>query len=1082
MKILHIRFQNLNSLVGEWHIDFTHPAFVADGIFAITGPTGAGKTTVLDAICLALFGRTPRLSRISRAENEIMSRGTGECFAEVVFETQKGRWCCHWSQRRARKKADGELQAPKHEISDAVSGAVFESGIRGVAEQVEDATGMDFDRFTRSMLLAQGAFAAFLQAGAGERSPILEQITGTEIYSAISVKVHELRAQEQEKLKECEAALDGVRVLSREEEQEHMLDMARKEQEVAACEAESLHIRKLMDWRIGIRDLAKDMAALTGQEAALEKEFLLFAPERQRLAHAVRAAALDGSYEALAAVRQEQKKEENALVAARHSLPELELLLQEEAGRAEDAARASLLRRQERDAAAPVWRQARAIDQKIAASAKDLDALRGDCRLDGRAIAADRRERTKTRESLNTALHKRGQIAAYLAEHAADQWLVGGLAGVEEQLKELAAAQAELARKEAERRKAATDVRQAAAALADIGREALDCGQKAQAAEENLARERAALEAVLRQRSVQEYRNEKDVLLRQLAAFRNIAALAGHRARLEDGKPCPLCGAEQHPYAQGNVPSPDAAEQKIEALSSLIRRAEELEGLAALREKERDEARKARERAERRQESARQDAAHAEKMLALLTENLSGLQNALALRQQSVAEKLRPLGLETLPADIARLSAELARRLEAWQTGTGRKDAVEQQIAGLESEDKRLTAVLENRFSALKKKCARLRTGKEELAGFRAQRALLCGAKDPDAEERRLQEAVDAADRAEKQARAAHAEREKTVHAVTSRVSALQESMALRARELERLQAAFITALTGAEFAEEKDFLEARLPLDARHKLEETARSLDARALALRARKEDRLQRLRVEEEKNLTEDSLEDLEARHAANREKLNALTAAVAAVKLRLEENTAARAARAEKLAAVDAQKKECARWNRLHELVGSADGKKYRNFVQGLTFAWMIAHANEQLRELTDRYILLRHPTLPLELEIMDNYQGGEVRSTKNLSGGESFVVSLALALGLCRMAGNNVRVDSLFLDEGFGTLDEDALDTALQTLAGLRQDGKVIGVISHVPALTEQIPTQIWIMPQSGGRSRIFGPGCSSSGQ
>lgn len=1082
MKILHIRFQNLNSLVGEWHIDFTHPAFVADGIFAITGPTGAGKTTVLDAICLALFGRTPRLSRISRAENEIMSRGTGECFAEVVFETQKGRWCCHWSQRRARKKADGELQAPKHEISDAVSGAVFESGIRGVAEQVEDATGMDFDRFTRSMLLAQGAFAAFLQAGAGERSPILEQITGTEIYSAISVKVHELRAQEQEKLKECEAALDGVRVLSREEEQEHMLDMARKEQEVAACEAESLHIRKLMDWRIGIRDLAKDMAALTGQEAALEKEFLLFAPERQRLAHAVRAAALDGSHEALAAVRQEQKKEENALVAARHSLPELELLLQEEAGRAEDAARASLLRRQERDTAAPVWRQTRALDQRIAANAKNLDELRGDCRQDGSAIAADRRERAKTRKSLNTAMYKRGQIAAYLAEHAADQWLVGGLAGVEEQLKELAATRAELARKEAERRKAAADVQQAAAALADSGREALDRRQKAQAAEESLARDRAALEAVLQQRSVQEYRDEKDALLRQLAAFRNIAALAGHRARLEDGKPCPLCGAKQHPYAQGNVPSPDAAEQKIDTLNSLIRRAEELENLVARREKERDEARKILERAERRQEAAQQDAAHAEKMLALLTENLSGLQDALALRQRSVTEKLRPLGLEALPADVAYLSAELARRLEAWQAGAGHKDAVEQQIAGLESEDKRLSAVLENRHSALKIKCARLRVGKEELAALQTQRALLCGAEDPDAGERRLQEAVDAADRTEKEARAAHAEREKTVHAVISRIRALQESMALRARELERLQAAFDTALAGAGFAREKIFLEARLPLDVRQKLEEKAGWLDARALALRTRKEDCLQRLRAEEEKNLTEDSLENLEARYAAGREKLNVLTAAVASVRLRLEENASARAARAEKLAAVDAQKKECARWNRLHELVGSADGKKYRNFVQGLTFAWMIAHANEQLRELTDRYLLLRHPTLPLELEIMDNYQGGEVRSTKNLSGGESFVVSLALALGLCRMAGNNVRVDSLFLDEGFGTLDEDALDTALRTLAGLRQDGKVIGVISHVPALTEQIPTQIRVVPQSGGRSRIFGPGCSGSGQ
>jgi exonuclease SbcC len=115
--------------------------------------------------------------------------------------------------------------------------------------------------------------------------------------------------------------------------------------------------------------------------------------------------------------------------------------------------------------------------------------------------------------------------------------------------------------------------------------------------------------------------------------------------------------------------------------------------------------------------------------------------------------------------------------------------------------------------------------------------------------------------------------------------------------------------------------------------------------------------------------------------------------------------------------------------------------------------------------------------PLELNVIDNYQAGEIRSTKNLSGGEGFIVSLALALGLSQMASTNVRLDSSFLDEGFGSLDEEALETALDTLAELRQEGKLIGVISHVPALKERILTQIQVSPQSGGRSKISGPGC-----
>ena len=158
------------------------------------------------------------------------------------------------------------------------------------------------------------------------------------------------------------------------------------------------------------------------------------------------------------------------------------------------------------------------------------------------------------------------------------------------------------------------------------------------------------------------------------------------------------------------------------------------------------------------------------------------------------------------------------------------------------------------------------------------------------------------------------------------------------------------------------------------------------------------------------------------------------------------------------------------------IGSADGKKYRNFAQGLTFELMVSHANRQLEKMTDRYLLIRDERQPLELNVVDSYQAGEIRSTKNLSGGESFIVSLTSALGLSKMASQKVRVDSLFLDEGFGTLDEEALETALETLSGLQQDGKLIGIISHVSALKERISTQIIITPVLGGRSSLSGPG------
>ena len=212
MKILSLHFKNLNSLAGEWTIDLTHPAYASDGIFAITGPTGAGKSTILDAICLALYGSTPRLDKITTA-NEIMSRQTGECFSEVVFETPTGRFRCHWSQQRARKRVDGRLQDARHEISNADTGEVLHAKLKDVAAEVESVTGMDFTRFTRTMLLAQGGFAAFLQASPKERSPILEQITGTRIYSDISIRVHERNRAEQARLDELKAETSAIAIL-----------------------------------------------------------------------------------------------------------------------------------------------------------------------------------------------------------------------------------------------------------------------------------------------------------------------------------------------------------------------------------------------------------------------------------------------------------------------------------------------------------------------------------------------------------------------------------------------------------------------------------------------------------------------------------------------------------------------------------------------------------------------------------------------------------------------------------------------------------------------------------------------------
>jgi exonuclease SbcC len=168
----------------------------------------------------------------------------------------------------------------------------------------------------------------------------------------------------------------------------------------------------------------------------------------------------------------------------------------------------------------------------------------------------------------------------------------------------------------------------------------------------------------------------------------------------------------------------------------------------------------------------------------------------------------------------------------------------------------------------------------------------------------------------------------------------------------------------------------------------------------------------------------------------------------------------------------QQKEFNRWNQLCTLIGSADGKKFSRFAQGLTLARLTELSNRHLRKLSARYTILKSAEKDLELQIIDHYQADVVRPMATLSGGESFLVSLSLALGLSDLAGRKVQIRSLFIDEGFGTLDSDTLDIAISALENLQSSGKMIGIISHVEALKDRIGAQIEVSKQAGGYSKI----------
>lgn len=1079
MKIVQLRFQNLNSLVGEWQIDFTDPAFVADGIFAITGPTGAGKSSILDAICLALYGRTPRLGRITKSSNEIMSRQTGECFAEVTFATAGGSYRCYWSQHRSRRKPDGELQQPRQELVNAASGEVLESKLREVEQAVVTITGMDFERFTRSALLAQGGFAAFLQASPDARAPILEQITGTDIYSRISIRTHELQREQREQLKLLQARLDGVRLLTTEQERDLLQALGQAQTDEQALAGQVATLDACVRWQEQIRQLQLQQTQLEQERLQLAKQQQEFEPERARLALAVRAAELEPELVRLQSARSVLEKATAGYQQEHGRLPQLIEDVASARQRLEQQAAVLAQARQEQVEQAAELRKVRALDQELEQHAAQL--LQAVQKRDTlvQELAGLQKAWQESIEQQQQGARQLSGVQAFFQEHAADEWLVTGLAGVEQLLLQLEQQQSRLQEARGQRQQVQERLQALATQLEQQRQRYRQDQQAVEQAAEVLAAGQEQLTVALAGRQLADYRIEREHLLDKRVLKARLESLEAQRDLLHDGKPCPLCGATEHPYAHGQIPRLDGLDEQIHLIEEQIRQIE------ARQEQYREH--------ERHLQGLREQLAETEKNgLELFTretgyrEQLSVAETECQKQQQALDGLKEQVGrvlapLTALPDDIAdsgQLLEQLRTRRDHWLQQVEQASLLQQQQQAFAAEAARLQSLIELQQASLLQLEQQLRERRQYQADLQQQRLELFGQRDPDQQEQQLQAAIAKAEQAcQLQARQGQ-ELEQQLARLQERIAGLERQCQTGQADLAAAQDRLAGLLSVHGFVSEQVLQEALLPTEVRRQLQQQASQLDSAETALQARLDDVQSRLAAEQACELTASQPEAVQAELQQAREQLQQLRSRVATLSHQLQENEQARTGQAQLLERLREQQEECRRLDNLHALIGSADGKKFRNFAQGLTFELMVRHANHTLQQMSDRYLLVRDQTEPLELNVMDNYQAGEVRSTKNLSGGESFIVSLALALGLSRMASQNVRVDSLFLDEGFGTLDEEALDVALDTLAGLRQDGKLIGVISHVAALKERIATQVRVHPLPGGRSRLEGPGCS----
>ncbi|HSP58670.1 MAG TPA: SbcC/MukB-like Walker B domain-containing protein, partial [Halomonas sp.] len=1009
----------------------------------------------------------------------LLRRGTAAGHAEVDFLGRDGRrYRARWAVRRARQKADGRLQAAEQSLRDLDEGRLLTTQKREFDRLLQERLGLSFDQFTRAVLLAQSEFAAFLKADDNERSDLLERLTGTAEYSQISMAAYRRASEARKAVDRLEARLADD--LPAEPEARAALERTADvvERELNASQQQATRLETRERWHDADARLSDAYAEGRQQQQDAETRWQalapyradrewrrLFAPQRHRLA---RQAELPGEIATLETTRDQTqealKKAEGHQQQARRDLTAAEQALTE----------ADTARRQ----ADPALREARDEAQALATLEKqlaDLEAARTRQQKQTEALA---REHRKAQENQQARQQQRDDCLATLDKLMGNHTHIDDARHAAQRTHDLAAHR-----------------HLAAGEIASCWREFIRTEQALQQLVSRIDTDRSRREKLLaegqsaRQRldAAQRHFDTVSALIERSRAVRSESVLR-LRENLQEDEPCPVCGGLDHPlrlYPPANPEGAQLAAQEAEeahqldearqARDTVQRLRDELVGEyraaeAALKQHEQDM-----DAAEQRCGAARQaleaHPLHGELNVIDTTERDAWLQ---AQREQSEAERRR--ARQTLD-ELKRAEAELAPLEQTIHEGRVTLARLEAEKAGMD-----------HQLAELDEQLPPLRKERDEFANSLA--ALLGEHASPDAWQRQLdnrqasaRQSRDAAlawlhDTQQQQQRLAQQGQYES-----DRLGALGKERATLNRELtdwRRAHPELDDATLKRLLAQSDD--EARHQEQAVIDVEQARQQADA---TLAERRQALLGHRRGQEltgddasDETLLSDAVEnEIRRRRDALADEREALTSRLDAAQRHRDEalhalhdddrrRTRQQAGQTE----LEAARADYRRWGQISELIGSADGKAFRRIAQAYNLEQLLEHANIHLAGLSRRYRLARGGS-PLGLLVVDHDMGDERRSVHSLSGGETFLVSLALALGLASMASGELTIESLFIDEGFGSLDPQSLALAMEALDGLQALGRRVGVISHVQEMHERIPVQIQVEPLGNGTSR-----------
>lgn len=1144
MRILNINFKNINSLEGEGRIDFDQGPIADSGVFAITGPNGSGKTSILDVITLGLYGETFRLDKPAE---HVMTKQTNDSLAQVEFMLGDARFRSSW---RVERIGDSALQ-PFMALTrlDGEQQEVLADTPNSVRARIAELTGMDFHKFSKSMVLPQGDFAAFMNALDSERMDILEKISGTDIYLEYRQQTETNYQSARAGLAQLQQDIELIPVLSPQaiEAAEH--DLQDFKQQVDELKAQHKLVDKQLRDVKNVQVLQNRQIQLTSQLRQIDDQIQQLQLALQEIAGLQDAAqfreelnALDAkqiqleqSQASLAAYRQElemlrrQLGEEAASVAAfemdgksvetqkqaidtlKLKISDLKLLLPRESEQAQ-ALESQLAEKKTALAEVEAWLQQQSRDALLLSDFPDIPRLRN-LRAELAELSGKQKSQASWTKTTTTSLQK--NKSALSATKADISELEAKVDDARKVMAELAQGKSfdELKELVAEQQGRVSDFRELLS-IAEVNAKFSKkgffnwfSGSGKQVDLPETDQLKARLDELREELSRED--NIGKALEQAVANEALLKRFAGERGKLVEGQPCYLCGSLHHPYstkppAQTNAKKAlvdqrgkmQALKAMIETLSSQLAAAEKKGAQVSAREQRLQQMRSDWQVLINRlnvfsPELTIDNLSLQKRLLANETEELEKIKNLLeqhAQLQRNVAKWLadiegKKLALQKLVVSVGQLE-------EAWNNRPSKFVEVEQRFTGLKAEEKALIEKLEQQLQQLGEKLPA--KGKENLL-FDKLNARRQDYQIRDMRQSGLSEEISGL---HEKLRAAQAKIIDYQSKLADYATGLQNEEAVGLHlaliekqklivecekmlsaqqiEFEAMYRLLAGKLVGSDFADVDDLRAALTLIDNRQQIEaaleyqaglkaSVAQSLDklsdelqreAAALAMLAYTDEEsmlvsLQRLArqieiAEQEVQAVENKLD----KQQAYRERLQAL-------QVRLSEQLAL-------YSQAEAEMK----------LIADEPGGLRRR-IQQLLVDKLMSKANQILEKLSGRYYV--RSTVNdhgLALEIEDTKQRNLRRLPKTLSGGESFVVSLALALALAEIANNGKAIDSLFLDEGFGNLDAEALYLAMSALEGLSTQGKTVGVISHVDAVKKRIKTQIELVKKANGLSEL----------